>query len=147
MMINKKTSYFMMAIILAIAVTFYFSFKLGYKAGEEKSNSFSRILVSTSAYIQILENIENPQKVKQLAKYYLVDSLYDAISAQELNYMPITTHQEQQSRKLAGRIIKLNKDNNIDLFKLDQNPVMAKWLIDYVDKNLQEYAHISDDDV
>ena len=142
MITNKKISY-SIAIAALLAITFYFSFELGYKAGEEKSNSFSRILVSTSAYVQILENIKNQQRVKQLTKYYLVDSLYDAISAQKLNYMPITDHQEQQSRKLAGKIIKLTKENNIDLFKLDQNPVMAKWLIDYVDKNLQEYADIN----
>ena len=139
MNIKKIISIALLAITIILLV-FYFSFKLGYEEGERKANTFTRLMVSTTALIQILENIDNQDKVENIAKSFLIDKLYDMMSAHELNYYPIESSQEYKARKMAKRVVQLMQENHLALFDLTQPDMNAERIVKYVKNNLEPFA-------
>lgn len=148
MYIYIKNISYILIILAFLAMFFYFSFKAGYEEGRQSQNTFSRLMLNTTVLTNILEfNEKNEdQKIKDYARYFLIDNLFETINSYNWQYLPIDEYQERKMQKNFTQVLKLMKEYNFDLFeKIKQSPdipTSSDFYINRVKENLEKLAQI-----
>jgi len=128
-----KNSLYVLVFLTSIIVTNYFSFKAGQDIVEYKANRFTHIIVGSGYFLDILENIDNKEKIQEITELALIDKLFQGLSAYKLEAMPITEHQAMQAKNLIHRVKLLLEQKKIHLFEKRNSNQIVSYVADNID--------------